>query len=264
MTGSVPILMYHAVAEDPADATRRLSVSPRALEEQLVFLLEHGFTGLTFFDLAESFRVGAQLPSKPVVLTFDDGYADFAEHAWPIMRRHGFPGTVFVTTGWIADSGDRRAGEPFDRMLQWSQIRELADAGVEIGAHTHSHPQLDQLGDDDLLRELKDSRADLEEHLGAPVRTMAYPYGYNSSRVRTAARAAGYHFAAVVGNRRATASHDGFMLPRLTIRRSTDVATFAAAVTGPDRLFWKDRALTAGYATVRLARRASRQLHSNV
>ena len=77
MTESVPILMYHAVSEHPRAATRRLSVTPRSLEEQLAFLVDHGFTGLTFADLGDAFRAGRALPKRPVVLTFDDGYADF-------------------------------------------------------------------------------------------------------------------------------------------------------------------------------------------
>ena len=259
MTESVPILMYHAVAERPPAATRRLSVSPRSLEEQLVFLVDHGFTGLTFSDLADAFRSGGILPKRPVVLTFDDGYADFAREAWPILRRYGFPATVFVTTGWISDAGPQAAGTPLDRMLNWAQIRELAAAGIEIGAHSHSHPELDQLADATLCRELGDSRALLEEGIGAPVRTLAYPYGYSSTRVRLAARAAGYRGAAAVRNVRATPSDDLFMLPRLTIRRITDQTAFGAIVTGSDgRVFWRDRLLTAGWASVRGARRAAK------
>ncbi|MCW2686212.1 MAG: putative xylanase/chitin deacetylase, partial [Mycobacterium sp.] len=86
MTQSVPILMYHAVADSPSAATRRLSVTPRSLDEQIAFLVDHGFTGMTFADLADAFETGRALPERPVVLTFDDGYADFAEAARPILR----------------------------------------------------------------------------------------------------------------------------------------------------------------------------------
>ena len=147
MTDSVPILMYHAVAENPTAATLRLSVTPRSFDEQVGFLVGRGFTGMTFSDLAEAFETGQALPQRPVVLTFDDGYADFAQTASPILRRYDFPATVFVTSGWIADAGSNAAGAPLGRMLSWAQVRELAAAGIEIGAHSHSHPELDQLAD---------------------------------------------------------------------------------------------------------------------
>jgi peptidoglycan/xylan/chitin deacetylase (PgdA/CDA1 family) len=259
MTETVPILMYHAIAEHPPAAAQRLSVTPRSLEEQLAFLVDHGFTGLTFSDLADAFRTGNALPERPVVLTFDDGYGCVADHAWPILQRYDFRATVFVTTGWISDAGPNAAGVPLDRTMNWAQVRELAAAGIEIGAHSHSHPQLDQLDDVTLSRELRDSRAILEEGIGATVRALAYPYGYSSMRVRLAARAAGYSCAAAVRNVRATPSDDLFMLPRLTIRRSTNQTVFAGVMTGADsRIFRREHLLTAGWASVRGARRAAK------
>jgi peptidoglycan/xylan/chitin deacetylase (PgdA/CDA1 family) len=256
---SVPILMYHSVAQDAPAATRRLSVTPGPFEEQIAYLANNGYTGLTFSDLADAFRTGATLPQRPVVLTFDDGYADFASDAWPILRRYSFPATVFVTTGWIADAGADAAGTPLDYMLSWAQVSELSAAGIEMAAHSHSHPELDQLSDAALREELGRSQALLEDATGAPVRALAYPYGYSSTRVRLAARSVGYRFAASVRNLRATPSQDLFTLPRLTIRRSTDPATFAAIVAGAD-VFRRDRLLTAGYAGVRSARRAAKQV----
>lgn len=257
MTESAPILMYHAVAENPPAATRRLSISPRSLDEQIAFLVDRGFTGMTFSDLAHAFETGKALPERPVALTFDDGYADFAENAWPILRRYDFPATVFVTSGWIADAGPNAAGAPLDQMLNWAQVRELAAAGIEIGAHSHSHPKLDRLNDAALCLELRVGRALLEDRIGAPVRSLAYPFGYSTPRVRLATRAAGYGCAAAVRNFRATSADDIFMLPRLTIRRSTDHAAFAAVMDGGDkRVYRRDRLLTAGWASVRGARRA--------
>ena len=107
---------------------------------------EAGFTTLTLSELASALAGDARrLPERPVVLTFDDGFADFHRAALPLLRRYGFTATVFVTTGWIADAGRHAAGRSPGRMLCWSQIREAAAAGVEIGAHSHRHPQLDQI-----------------------------------------------------------------------------------------------------------------------
>ena len=261
---TVPILMYHAVAENPAAATFRLSVSPEALEGQLTFLVERGFTGLTFSAVAEAFATGAPLPKRPVVFTFDDGYADFAREAWPLLDRYGFPATVFVTTGWVTDAGPRSEGMALDEMLTWSQIRDLAAAGVEIGAHSHSHAQLDQLPEAELSRELSDSRTQLEECTGVAIRTLAYPFGYSNKRVRLAVRSAGYRYAASVRNVLATPYDDPFRIPRLTVRRNTDLATFAEVMDGPtDQPFRRDRLLTAGWASVRAARRATNWVRRN-
>jgi peptidoglycan/xylan/chitin deacetylase (PgdA/CDA1 family) len=264
MTTPVPILMYHSVAESPPYATRRLSVSPDSFEEQVSFLAEHGYTGLTFSELADAFENGKALPRRPVVLTFDDGYADFATTAWPILARYDFPATVFVTTGWMADAGANAAGKSLDTVLTRKQVRTLATAGIEIGAHTHSHPQLDQLSDSALREELGDCRTLLEEFSGGPVRALAYPYGYSSAQVRLATRAAGYRRAASVRNLQATSSENLFMLPRLTIRRSTTAATFAAVMVGADReVYWRDHLLTASWGAVRSVRRAGKRVLSH-
>lgn len=256
MVTSVPILMYHSVAGCPPPATRRLSVSPGAFEAQIAFLVNHGFTGVTFSELADAFLNGSALPERPVVLTFDDGYADFVSAAWPVLERHQFPATVFVTTGWMADAGPNAKGRPLDKMLNRSQVRALASLGMEIGAHSHGHPKLDELSDAALRQELADSRDLLADCISAPVGALAYPFGYSTRRVRLAARAVGYRHAAAVRNRRATPSDNLFMLPRLTIRRSTSPAAFAKIMAGADRMFWREHMLTAAWASARRSRRA--------
>jgi len=230
-----------------------------ALAAQLEHLREQGFTTLTFSGLVAALRGGgAGLPERPVVLTFDDGYADFHSEALPLLDRYGCTATVFVTTGWLADAGRHAAGRPLDRMLTWSQVAEVAAAGIEVGAHSHSHPQLDQLPGGTLDRELRDSKALLEDRLAREVASLCYPYGYSSARVRTAARAAGYRHACAVANTVADTRSDPFALPRLTVRRSTSLRTFSRIVQGQGvpMIFLKDRVLTKGWAVVRRSRYA--------
>ncbi|HEX2073571.1 MAG TPA: polysaccharide deacetylase family protein [Geodermatophilus sp.] len=256
MTTTVPVLMYHSVAVDPDRATHRLSVHPRMFEAQLDFLGERGFTPMTFSGLGAALRDGSALPERPVVLTFDDGYADFHREALPLLAARGWPATVFVTTGWLADAEDR-AGHPLDEMLTWGQVAEVASAGIEIGAHSHSHPQLDQLPAAALAAELRDSRAYLEDRLGRRVSTLAYPFGYSSPRVRRDVAAAGYDFAAAVRNTRVRpSSTDLRAVPRLTVRRATTLEVFARILMRDDTtsVFLPDRTLTAGYAAVRRTR----------
>lgn len=252
--GAVPVLMYHEVA-GPADTTSRLAVPPGAFAAQLAHLHAAGYTAITMSALAAGLPGQAELPLRPVVLTFDDGFADFHQTALPLLARYGFTATVFVTTGWIADAGPALRPRPA-RMLSWQQVLEVSAAGVEIGAHSHTHRELDQLRDGQLARELRDSKSQLEDRLGGAVPALAYPFGYSSSRVRQAARAAGYAHACVVSNMTASPGSDPFMLPRLTVRRSTQLATFDQLIRGErvSRIYAKDRALTKGYAMVRRSR----------
>ena len=257
---TLPVLMYHSVAERPASEVVGLSVHPGEFERQLDILDAEGFTTVTFSRVAAALAGGSALPPKPVALTFDDGYADFHAEALPRLSAHRATATLFVTTGWLADAGRHASGRPLDRTLSWSQLAEASEEGVEIGAHSHSHPQLDQLPDALLHEELVLGKSLLEDRLGHAVRTLAYPYGYSSPRVRAAALAAGYDKAAAVGNRAAGTRHDGLAVPRLTVRRSTDARTFRRIVD-QDRLtglYLRDRALTAGYGAFRRSRSAFR------
>ncbi|MFD2349444.1 polysaccharide deacetylase family protein [Nonomuraea ferruginea] len=108
----VPILMYHSVTDSPNEETKPHSVRPSDLDEQLAYLAESGFTPLTLGDLVARLNKinGVELPGKPIVLTFDDGYADFHTKALPLLERHAFPATVFLTSGWVADAGKDAAG----------------------------------------------------------------------------------------------------------------------------------------------------------
>jgi peptidoglycan/xylan/chitin deacetylase (PgdA/CDA1 family) len=140
-------------------------------------------------------------------------------------------------------------------MLSWSQIAEAAAAGVEIAAHSHAHPELDQLAADRLHRELDRSKALLEDRLAAAVPGLAYPFGYSSATVRRAAREAGYRYACAVANTTVGQRWDSMALPRLTIRQSTSPETFDQIAAGRVPLtFVKDWTLTKGWSAVRRAR----------
>ncbi|MHC5905278.1 polysaccharide deacetylase family protein [Streptomyces sp. S6] len=260
MTGvRVPILMYHAVAAEPNDATRELSVSPEAFAEQMELIAEKGLTPLTTAALAAHWRAGHPLPPRPVLITFDDGYEGVHRHALPVLSRLGFPATLFVSTGWIRGAYD--TGGALDTMLDWAQIRELADEGVEIGGHSHSHPQLDQLDDRALNTELARCRDLVADELGALPVSFAYPYGYSSRRVREAVRANGFAQALAVGNSLARRTQGPYALHRVTVRRRTTTADFTGLLDGRavTRTFAKDRTLTKGYALLRRTRRAGRR-----
>ncbi|MFI0357031.1 polysaccharide deacetylase family protein [Actinomadura sp. 9N407] len=266
-TGAVPVLMYHSVREHPPRETAALAVSPAAFAEQMDVLADGGFTPVPLSALAGgSVEAAAPEARRPIVITFDDGYADFHAHALPVLAGHGFAATVFVTTGWLADARQDAAGRPLDTMMSWRQVTEAAAEGVEIGGHSHSHPQLDQLRDEALRDELARNRTLLEDRLGTAVTTMAYPYGYSSARVRRAVGEAGFESACAVANRLSPTGGDALAIPRLTVRASISPGTFArvAAGQGIPLTYLKDRALTRGYAAVRRTRYGLRRVTHRV
>jgi peptidoglycan/xylan/chitin deacetylase (PgdA/CDA1 family) len=246
----VPVLMYHEIAE-ATEAGSRLAVSPATFAAQLGYLRSAGFTAITAGELwAGLTGDGGRLPDRPIVLTFDDGYADFHSRAMPALDQYGCTATLFLTTGWLQDA-DMRLAAP-GRMLNWTQLTEVARAGVEIGAHTRRHPQLDQLPLKLVREELHASKQWLEGKLGLPVPGLAYPFGYSSARVREVAREAGYGYAYGVGNKTASPASDLLELPRLTVRRATTLPDFRRLVDGHTTMrLLEDRALTTGWAGVR-------------
>jgi peptidoglycan/xylan/chitin deacetylase (PgdA/CDA1 family) len=259
MNEPVPILMYHSIATAPNDATRELSVAPEAFAEQLALLGDLGFTPVNTAQLAAGWRSGGPLPERPVLITFDDGYEGVHRHGLPVLAKHGFASTLFVSTGWIRGAYDTGGG--LDAMLDWDQVRRLAEEQVEIGGHSHTHPQLDQLTDDALWFELLRCKEIVADELGTRPASFAYPYGYSSRRVRRAVREAGFAQSLAVGNGLARRRQGPYALQRVTVRRSTGIEEFERLVDGRAiaRNFARDRALTKGYAVVRRARQVRRK-----
>jgi peptidoglycan/xylan/chitin deacetylase (PgdA/CDA1 family) len=251
--------MYHAVSTVPNEATRALSVAPEAFAEQMALLDDRGFTPVNTAQLADSWRSGNPLPKRPVLVTFDDGYEGVHRHALSVLAKHGFAATLFVSTGWLRGSYD--TGGALDTMLDWDQVRELADADVEIGGHSHTHPQLDQLTDEALWFEVLRCKEIIADELGSRPASFAYPYGYSSRRVRRTVREAGFAQSLAVGNRLANRRQGPYALQRVTVRRSTRIEEFERLVEGQaiTRTFVKDHALTKGYAMVRRARQIRRK-----
>lgn len=247
----VPVLMYHEIA-DSAETSSRLAVSPDVFADQVAYLRDEGFTAVTAGELAAILAGGGELPARPVVLTFDDGYGDFYDHALPLLKQHGLTGTVFQTTGWVGLEGTEK------RMLNWRELAEIAAAGIEIGAHTCRHPQLDQLPDKLLRDELYTSKSLLEDHLGMAVPGLAYPYGYSNAKVRQVAREFGYTYGYTVGNALTTSAAGSFTIPRVTVQRTTTMDSFRKMVNGQDTLtLRRDRLLTLGFSVIRRARAAA-------
>lgn len=229
----LPILTYHSL--DTSGSL--ISVSPSAFAAQMSALAALGLRGIALRDAVAFREAHRTWPRDAFVLTFDDGYANFFDDALPVLRRHGFSATVFVVSGHIGGANDWAPPPPGlgpRAMLSTTQVRELAAAGVEIGAHTRTHLNLMKATPSQIDDELLGSRGDLEQHVGQPVQSFAYPYGILSDAAVHACRRS---FSAACTTELARAGgEDLHVLPRLDMYYFRSPAFLARAVAG--RLDW--------------------------
>ncbi len=165
----VPILMYHSVAAEWPDSFGRWTVTPAVFASHLDAIAASGYTAITVSGAVDMVRSGRSLPPKTVILTFDDGFADFYVNALPLLEARGFPATLYVTTGYL-DSTSRwldASGAGTIPMMSLDQLGGLADRGVEVGAHSRSHAMLDLLHQTQLEAEIHAPRNLLREASGS-------------------------------------------------------------------------------------------------
>lgn len=192
------ILMYHMVREHIDGAKfNKLRVTPAAFEKQIAWMKAEGFNFVTMQELQENW---GQHPEKTVAITFDDGYLDNLEHAYPILEKYQAKATIYV----VVDRHDRdwstykkahhNSGElAREPKLNDAQVKQLADSGlIEIGSHTMTHANLAKLTDHECLAEMTQSKAVLEDMIQHPVTSFAYPFGIYAERDVELAKQAGY------------------------------------------------------------------------
>ncbi|MGH9802056.1 MAG: polysaccharide deacetylase family protein, partial [Blastocatellia bacterium] len=171
------ILTYHSI--DDSDSV--VSIAPQTFAEQMKALAESGFRGISLGEALAYREANWRWPESCAVLTFDDGFANFYETAMPEMARHDFTATVFVISGHVEGRNDwdaPPAGLSSQRMLTWRQVKELSEQGIEIGAHTRTHPDLRRLSEKQLEEEIAGSCAEISDRTGQAVESFAYPYGH--------------------------------------------------------------------------------------
>ncbi len=228
-THALPILMYHNIAQAPRDLRvyRSLFVSPAAFARQMWLLHRLGYTGLSMSAAMPYLR--GERTGRVVVITLDDGYADNLDAALPVLQRHGFSATCYVVSGSIGRYNQWDAERLGLRkpLMSTEQLREWHRGGMEVGAHTQSHPRLTQCSDAQLRDEIHGCKATLEDRLGAPVTQFCYPYGDADDRVAGVAREAGYAAATTTRRGRARAGMDPWQLPRIQIARHHLLPQFA-------------------------------------
>ena len=227
----IPVLMYHRVVEKAPDSSKyNVYVTRETLEEQLRFLRNHGFATITFEDFSTR-----RVPSKPVILTFDDGYEDNYLHLFPLLKKYHMKAVVYIL-------GNRRhknnfwdipQGEPEASLLKEKQIREMSESGlVEFGAHSMNHVRLTELKPPEIRKEVEGSRKAIEELLGKPVLSFAYPYGQLNAEIKKITAQAGYPFGIAVKGRFSRFGDDLMEIRRVHMFPNTSLFDFWKKTSG--------------------------------
>jgi len=229
--GVVPILMYHSISQEATSAYKPFAVSPGLFIEHIEYLRRHNYTPMTVTQLAQArSQESGSLPERPIVLTFDDGLADFYHSALPVLKQYDFRATLYVVTAYVNGTSQwlRNKGEEMRPMLSWEQIQEISEQGIECGGHSHTHRQLDILPAASARDEIVRSKEELERHLQRDILTFSYPYGYYTAGIQRMVHDAGYTSACTV-QYTASSPHDNpFALTRLNIDSSIDTTALEA------------------------------------
>ena len=231
----VPILLYHSVSTECSARFRPWTVHPGLFQAHMEHLSRSGYHSLTLTHVQDGLRPGGHaLPPRPVVITFDDGFADFHATALPVLEDHGLASTLYVPTRYLGGSAGWLVREREDDrpLLSRAQLLDVVQRGVEVGAHSHTHPRLDELSAAASRAEIVRSKDVLEQELQRPVTTFAYPHGCFSRRVRDQVIEAGYTSSTAVRHAMSSTEDDVFALARIMVLADTTVGDLARLLTG--------------------------------
>jgi len=188
----IPILVYHQIYPPQSSKPRsECGISVKQFENQMRYLQDHGFQCISLNSLLKEPHPKTRWGDRRVVVTFDDGYEDFLDSAFPILQRYNFTATIFLVADCIGGKGNW-AGQAGGPLLNWRQIRALANEGIEFGSHTCTHPYLISLPEKEVWHELTQSKKRIEDGIGLEVNSLAYPYGESNAAIRNLVAEAGY------------------------------------------------------------------------
>ena len=209
----VIVLNYHKVDY----MNHSLSVLPPDFEQQMAFLKDNGYHTVTPHEMYMAFTDGAPLPTNPVLITFDDGYADNYTYAYPILKKYDMKAAIFVITSLMGKPG----------YLTWGQAAEMEASGVvSIESHTVNHGSLTELTDEQVRYELTEAKHDIEQRLGKEVEFLAYPTGAYNLHIASLVQEAGYKGAFTVRYGNMDRAANFYAIERVPIFHTSD--TFAS------------------------------------
>ncbi|EGJ09781.1 MULTISPECIES: polysaccharide deacetylase family protein [Rubrivivax] len=223
------VLMYHQFGHFARPKAHRAQFCDSArFGSQLAYLRRMGFDVMSLESARQALFEGAALPRRGVVLTVDDGYQNFADHAWPALQAQGMPATVFIVTSLVGRKSEWLQGfaeQP--PLMDAPTLRRLRREGVHFGSHSLTHPRLSRLAPEQMRAEIFDSKAALEDLLGEAVTDFCYPYGDYDERARDYVREAGYRTGLTCIRGKANGARSPFDIPRKAISWGDNLLGFA-------------------------------------
>lgn len=219
---AVPILLYHSVD----DSQMEDSVSPAVFLRQMEYLCEKGYRVISLGEIANYRNTGnGERLSMTLAITFDDGYRSLYRHAAPILRRFGFPATVFLPTKHVG--GHSEWVHPSAPLLTWKEILAMETDGILFGSHGHSHRDLTALTQEQVREELETSKKILEDKLGKPVAHIAYPFSKSNAMVEHLALECGYRMSfSAIGVEKSRPPRGSSIVLRRSIMKKDDMLAF--------------------------------------
>ena len=214
------ILMYHMVCKPETKEESRYAITPKNFANHMRFLVQSNYQVLSLSSIERLISDQKFFPERSVVITFDDGFADNYESAYPILGEYGLPATIFLISAKIGGVNEWMSGTkayPVKPLLNWVQVHEMAKHNIEFGSHTVSHANLLEVSETQLRLELQDSKKELEDHFGMPVTQFAYPYGSYNQRCRDLVETVGYKLACTTRSGFNNEAVDALELRRLEV-----------------------------------------------
>lgn len=203
---SVPVLNYHQINDRDENA---LTVHTDQFEAQMRYLAEEGYHVITPEEMINAWENGEKLPEKPVIITFDDGYADNYRNAFPILQKYNLKATIFLISDYVST---------YPNYLTWTQVSEMQDSGlIDFESHTLSHEQLDSTSPEETWNQLDGSKKALEWHLQKEINFLAYPCGSYDEELQQLVKKAGYKGAFTVNYGLADKGENHYILDRVPI-----------------------------------------------
>ena len=231
----VPVIMYHRVINNPEDeGVYGTYIYEDMFKKHLQYLKNKNYTVITFKDLDKiGWRNRFEKGKKYIILTFDDGYKDNYDLAFPILKEFNFKATIFLMGSLTYNEWDVKAGgERKFSLMSVEMIKEMQDYGIEFGAHTFNHPKINTLSNEEIAHQIVDVRKPLEEKIGKEIITFAYPYGILNDYAKEMAKKAGYTFALATDSGSVCLSDDLYQIRRIAIFPNTNLFSFKRKVAG--------------------------------